>query len=116
MEKLGIAMGQRQPAVFIQGRPRYITVRDGLVKVHLVGDMGRMPDRTVLSGQLFVRDRVFGRLTWATPPTGDSFPVCLEIRSENDARGMARKDGDENSSSSALIFTTGDVKAVPEFE
>ena len=73
-----------------------------------------MPGRTVLSGRLLVRDRVYGRLTWATTPKGDSFPVCLEVYDTTGERGTLREAGDD-SPSSARIFTNAYVKAVSEF-
>ncbi|MCY1045082.1 serine/threonine-protein kinase [Corallococcus sp. bb12-1] len=115
MEKLGIELREKQPVVFIKGRPRYISVRSGLVEVHLIGNMDGLPDNTVLSGQLFVSDRVYGRITWAKTPAGDSFPVCFEIYNGSGDPGMDREEGDD-SASSARIFTTGQVRAVPEFK
>ncbi|WP_233585401.1 hypothetical protein [Corallococcus sp. CA054B] len=115
MEKLSITPGDKFHAVFIDGVPTYISVREGPTQLLLGGTWGDMPSSTVLSGRLIVRERVYGRLTWATTPAGDSFPVCMEVLAEEGDRGMAREPGD-NSPSSARIFTTGQVKAVSEFE
>ncbi|MCY1045623.1 serine/threonine-protein kinase [Corallococcus sp. bb12-1] len=115
MEKLEIDIGDKNDAVFVVARPKVISVREGPTQLILAGPWGDMPSNTVLSGRLLVRERVYGRLTWATTPKGDSFPVCMEVFAEEGERGMAREPGDD-SSSSARIFTTARVKAVSEFE
>ncbi|RYZ42978.1 MAG: serine/threonine protein kinase [Myxococcaceae bacterium] len=115
MEKLDIDIGDKNDALFVNSRPKVISVWEGPTQLLLVGNWGDMPSKTVLSGRLIVRDRVYGRLTWATTPKGDSFPVCIEVFAEEGERGMAREPGDD-STSSARIFTTARVKAVSEFE
>ncbi|MFY0579229.1 hypothetical protein ACN28S_37575 [Cystobacter fuscus] len=67
--------------------PRYnmdnnkpIAVREGPVTLELVGGWGKLPDETVLSGQLFIGEkRVHGRITQAVTPAGDTFTVCMEL-------------------------------------
>nr|WP_128800279.1 serine/threonine-protein kinase [Corallococcus coralloides] len=115
MAKLGITPGRSSVAVFFGGLRTYISVREGPTQLILAGGWEEMPTNTVLSGRLIVRERVYGRLTWATTPAGDSFPVCMEVLAEEGDRGMAREPGDD-SPSSARIFTTGLVKAVSEFK
>ncbi|WP_404370506.1 serine/threonine protein kinase [Corallococcus coralloides] len=115
MEKLDIDIGGKHNAVFVVARPEVISVREGPTQLVLAGPWGDMPSKTVLSGRLIVRDRVYGRLTWATTPKGESFPVCMEVFAEEGDRGMAREPGDD-SPSSARIFTSARVKAVSEFE
>ncbi|NRD57334.1 serine/threonine-protein kinase [Corallococcus exiguus] len=115
MEKLNIPLGRKAYAVFIIDDPKVISVREGPTELILAGPWKDMPSNTVLSGRLIVRDRVYGRLTWATTPKGDSFPVCMEVLAEDSVRGMARKPGDD-SPSSARIFTSAQVRAVSEFE
>ncbi|RKH03390.1 serine/threonine protein kinase [Corallococcus sp. CA053C] len=115
MEKLDIDMGDKHDALFVFDSPQIISVQEGPTQLVLAGPWGDMPSNTVLSGRLIVRDRVYGRLTWATPPKGDSFPICMDVYAEEGARGMARETGDD-SPSSARIYTTARVKAVSEFE
>ncbi|WP_438503729.1 serine/threonine protein kinase [Corallococcus exiguus] len=116
MAKLGIDIGDRHEAVFTRDRPQFISVREGPAQVFLYGDWEEMPHGTVLSGRLIVRDRVYGRLTSATTPKGDSFPVCLEVYDVKDGeRGMAREPGND-SPSNGRIFTSEYVRAVSEFE
>ncbi|MCY1041642.1 serine/threonine-protein kinase [Corallococcus sp. bb12-1] len=115
MGKLKIELEDKHPAPFVLSRPHFISVREGPTELILAGPWADMPSNTVLSGRLIVRDRVYGRLTWATTPKGDSFPVCMEVYAEEGARGMAREPGDD-SPSSARIFTVAYVKAVGGFE
>ncbi|NNC03684.1 serine/threonine protein kinase [Corallococcus exiguus] len=115
MAKREVEIGRRLPAVFVKGRPRTVSVGDGPIEIHLLGGWGGMPANTVLSGRAVVSDRVYGRLTWATPPQGDSFPVCFELLSEEGVKGMEREAGDD-SSIRARIFSVADVRAVSEFE
>ncbi|WP_306437696.1 serine/threonine-protein kinase [Corallococcus sp. AB049A] len=114
MEKWGIKIGDKHMAV-VDFDEKYLTVQDGPGQVSLFGQWGDMPFRTVLSGRLIVRDHVYGRLTWATTPRGDSFPVCLEVYDTTGDRGMVREAGND-SPSSARIFTSVYVKAVREFQ
>ncbi|RKH55614.1 serine/threonine protein kinase [Corallococcus aberystwythensis] len=116
MAKLNVTTGRKATVVFDDDdRPKVISVREGPTQLILAGPWGDMPSNTVLSGRLIVRERVYGRLTWATTPKGDSFPVCMEVFAEEGDRGMAREPGDD-SPSSARIFTSARVKAVSEFE
>ncbi|WP_044283718.1 serine/threonine-protein kinase [Myxococcus stipitatus] len=115
MKDLDIGIGDRGHAVFSGVGGKVVSVRDGPVRMRLAGDWEDMPGNTVLSGELVVRDRVYGRLTWATPPKGRGFPVCLEVYEDGGGRGMPREGGDD-SDSSARIFSSARVKAVSEFE
>jgi serine/threonine-protein kinase len=46
----------------------------------LQGDKVALPDRTQLSGRLYVKEgRVYGRFTEARTPLGVTYPVCLEL-------------------------------------
>ncbi|NOK11864.1 serine/threonine-protein kinase [Corallococcus exercitus] len=115
MAKRGIDIGDTHPAVFAEGDPRIISIGEGPVEVQVFANWEGLPDRTVLSGRSIVRDRVYARLTWATTPQGDSFPVCLEVHAEEGPRGMAREAGDD-SAARARIWTSAYVKAVAQFE
>ncbi|NRD58926.1 serine/threonine-protein kinase [Corallococcus exiguus] len=115
MAKWGIAIGDKHPARLAMGDPRVISIGEGPVEVYSIGDWKGLPGRTALSGRSIVRDRVYARLTWATTPEGDSFPVCFDVHAEEGPRGVAREPGDD-APSRARIFTIADVKAVAEFE
>ncbi|NOK12781.1 serine/threonine-protein kinase [Corallococcus exercitus] len=115
MKERGIRMGDKYVAAFDFSRPRIMSVSEGPTQFLLAEDVGSLPGGTAVSGRLIVRDRVYGRLTWAVTRQGDSFPVCLEVFAEEGGRGMVREPGDD-SPSSARVFTTVRVKAVHEFE
>ncbi|RKG83037.1 serine/threonine protein kinase [Corallococcus sp. CA049B] len=115
MEARKLDMGDRHEALFVVARPHVIAVREGPIQLILAGPWGDLPSNTELSGRLIVRDRVYGRLTWATTRKGDSFPICMEVLADEGDRGMAREPGDD-SPSSARIYTIARVKAVREFE
>ena len=58
--------------------------------------------------------RVYGRLTEAKVPSGETFKVCLEVRDLRGGRGIPRKvDGELES---ARIFSSVYVRAVSSFE
>ena len=47
-----------------------------------------LPDGTRLSGQLCIGEkRVYGRITQAVTPTGDTFTVCMELYEMGGERG-----------------------------
>ncbi|WP_375759373.1 protein kinase [Corallococcus exercitus] len=115
MAKRGVAIRDKQPARFSMGDSRIISIGEGPVEIHLMGGWKGLPGGSVLSGRSIVRDRVYVRLTWATTPEGDSFPVCFDAHAEEGPRGMAREAGDD-SPSHARIWTIAYVKAVTEFE
>ncbi|RKH71806.1 serine/threonine-protein kinase [Corallococcus aberystwythensis] len=117
MTDRGIEMGDKYIAAFDFTGARIMSVSEGPAQFLLAEDVGDLPGGTAVSGRLIVRDRVYGRLTWATTKQGDSFPVCLEVYEEGGSRGrgMLREPGDD-SPSSARVFTTVRVKAVREFE
>ncbi|HEX5746911.1 MAG TPA: protein kinase [Archangium sp.] len=57
-----------------------ITVRGGPVTVVTMDDKGKLEAGSALSGQLIIgKDRVYGRLTEARTPRGDTFPVCFQF-------------------------------------
>lgn len=115
MESLGIGVGRQHGATFpINGPPKAISVNEGATQLRLIGRWGRLPGDTVLSGRLIVSERVYGRLTRARTSKG-SFPVCLDVLSNQGDRGLEHKGGD-GSLSGARVFSTVEVRAVREFE
>jgi serine/threonine-protein kinase len=75
-------------------------VKEGAFSIELQGDWavgtdafdrgGRtaLPNGTRLSGQLCIGEkRVYGLITQAVTPTGDTFTVCMELR-QPDGRGL----------------------------
>ncbi|MCP3170145.1 serine/threonine-protein kinase [Myxococcus qinghaiensis] len=115
MENLGIRVGYEHPATFpIKGPPKVISVKEGASQLRLVGDWEDMPSGAVLSGRLFVGDRVYGRLTRARTSKGN-FPVCLEVLSGSGGRGLELENGGSGSEG-GRVFSTVAVRAVREFE
>ncbi|TQF08656.1 hypothetical protein FJV41_48730 [Myxococcus llanfairpwllgwyngyllgogerychwyrndrobwllllantysiliogogogochensis] len=115
MEARGIETGDYYGAQFLVERTQVIAVKDGATELRLIGKWKRMPSGTIFSGRLTVSDRVYGRFTRARTPGGESFPVCLELLAEGMEKGLERKPGDD-SPTSARVFSTGEVRAVREFE
>jgi eukaryotic-like serine/threonine-protein kinase len=80
-----------------------------------VGRGGRMalPNGTRLSGQLCIGEKlVYGRITQAVTPTGDTFTVCMELKEAGIERGMEiRPDG-----GAVKVYPFVDVRAVDRFQ
>ncbi|WP_284663379.1 serine/threonine-protein kinase [Myxococcus sp. SDU36] len=115
MARWGVKVEDHHFVTFLVSRPQVITVTDRPAEVELLGRWNRIPSSTIFSGRLIVSDRVYGRFTHARTRDGKSFPVCLELQSESLVKGLEREPGDD-SPTSARVFTTGDVRAVREFE
>jgi serine/threonine-protein kinase len=93
--QLGLRLGERHGAGMPgerQGSSEPVPVKEGPVSLELAGAwavgtdaMGRggrvvLPDGTRLTGQLCIGEkRVYGRITQAITPTGDTFTVCMEL-------------------------------------
>jgi serine/threonine-protein kinase len=83
--KLDLDVGDKQGNAeiprYIEDNNQPIPVREGPITMELVGPWGKLPDETVLSGQLFIGEkRVHGRITQAVTPAGDTFTVCMELQ------------------------------------
>ena len=90
-------------------------VREGEVTFRLGLELGRLPQRSLLKGRLFVRDRVYGRFTEARTPDGQVFPVCLVLVDGNDFfLGLQKKH--QKGSDTLMVFSEFDVRAVDRFE
>lgn len=115
MKTLGIEIGNQYPATFPTPKLSYVTVKEGETTLRLLLDWGKLPQNTLLSGRLIFGDgRVYGRLTEAKVPGGDTFKVCLEMRDEEGGRGAIREP--DGGPESARIFSTVRVRAVSSFE
>jgi serine/threonine-protein kinase len=117
MRTLGIDIWNEHSATFhhTAKSASFITVREGETTLRLVLDWGKLPGKTLLSGRLIFGDgRVYGRITEAKVPGGETFKVCLEVRDEEGGRGAIREPG--GGPESARIFSTVTVLAVSSFE
>lgn len=112
MKALGIEVGAQHYATFLTPKAMYFSVREGDTTIRTLLDWGKLPDDTLLSGRLiFGERRVYGRLTEAKVPGGETFKVCLEVLDANGGRGAERYPPE-----SARIFSSVYVRAVSSFE
>ena len=75
-----------------KGKP--VPVKEGAFSIEVQGDWdvdGRtaLPNGTRLSGQLCIGEKlVYGHITQAVTPTGDTFTVCMELKQPGVERGL----------------------------
>ncbi|WP_257454311.1 serine/threonine protein kinase [Archangium lipolyticum] len=126
--QLGMDLGDRG-SVDLPGK-KYrnnepVPVKDGPISLVLVGDWdvgtdargrgGRtaLPNGTRLSGQLCIGEkRVYGRITQAVTPAGDTFTVCMELWEYSGERGIEI----EPDGGAVKVHPIADVRAVDRFE
>jgi serine/threonine-protein kinase len=94
---------------------QYIDVRMGPgITVRQLGDWGKLPMGTVISGELFPGPgRVYGRFTQAHHPNGHTYPVCMEL-SDGPEDGVKNESG--NGRDTARIVSTQVLRAVKRFK
>jgi serine/threonine-protein kinase len=126
--QLGIPLGKRHGAAMPgekHGSSEPVPVKEGPISLELAGAWevgpqaefrgGRvvLPDGTRLSGQLCIGEkRVYGRITQAVTPAGDTYTVCMELWDQEGHRGV-----DIESDGGAIkVFPRVDVKTVERFE
>jgi serine/threonine-protein kinase len=118
METLHIENGQEAAGSFpVVGGTKPVTVNK-FSTFTLEQTLGDLRPGTVLSGRLiFAEGRVYGRFTQARQAKskgGQTYPVCLELRSRAGELGAeVMRDG---GSDSAVISSDQDVRAVDRFE
>ena len=114
---LGFDINQRYYAAFIDpnGLMAPLAVREGASTLWLRTQSGKLTTDTLLSGRLFFGEkRVYGRFTQLQRPTGESYPVCLELWGRDDAPGVELKA--RLGPDTARIFSDVLVRAVKRFE
>jgi len=90
-------------------------VHEGTSTLWLRTQSGNLTTDTILSGRLFFGEkRVYGRFTQLQRPTGESYPVCLELWGTDNAPGVELKA--RLGPDTARIFSDVDVRAVKRFE
>jgi len=117
MEELGIRLGYKRTVVLnvIRGEPHVISVNAGEVQVRLGEGWEGLRSASVVTGQLTLGDRVYGRFTSAvTHDRRATYPVCMELFSLDGERGLERKPGGD--ANSARVFAVGQLKPVDHFE
>jgi hypothetical protein len=85
MTALGLRLGDMKSVEWSRGRGRAIPVREDS-PVTVFGDWDTptgktaLPTNTRLSGRVYIGEkRVYGRFTEARTPSGETYPVCLEL-------------------------------------
>lgn len=117
--QLGIPIGDRGGSAVFPGweKRKPVPVNEGAFSIELQGDWevdGRtaLPNGTRLSGQLCIGEkRVYGLITQAVTPTGDTFTVCMELR-QPDGRGL----GIEPDGGAIRVHPFVDVRTVDRFQ
>jgi len=94
--QLGIPIGNRGGSAVFPGweKGKPVPVKEGPFSIEVQGDWdvdGRtaLPNGTRLSGQLCIGEKlVYGHITQAVTPTGDTFTVCMELKQPGVERGL----------------------------
>jgi serine/threonine-protein kinase len=82
MKQLDIRRGQMGDAQEVNAhRTELMTVKAGPVTLELYKPLGKLPEGTLLKGQLFLgKQYVYGRFTEAqVVSSGEHFPICLQL-------------------------------------
>jgi serine/threonine-protein kinase len=117
MKKLGIRLGYERAVILnvIRGEPHVISVNAGEAQVRLGEGWEGLRSASVVSGQLILGNRVYGRFTSAvTHDRRATYPVCMELIGLDGKRGLERKPGSD--ADSARVFPLGQLKPVDHFE
>jgi serine/threonine-protein kinase len=126
--QLGLEIGDTgivgMPGAKIRSNER-LSVKEGPVSLELKGGwavggdaLGRggqvvLPDGTRFSGQLCIGEkRVYGLITQAVTPTGDTFTVCMELRQPGVKRGLEI----EPDGGAIRVYPFVDVRTVDRFK
>jgi hypothetical protein len=117
--QLGIPIWDRGGVAGFPGweEQKPIPVKEGPFSIELLADWdveGRtaLPRGTRLSGQLCIGEkRVYGLITQAVTPTGDTFTVCMEVIEQGDRGLEIEPEGGE-----VRVYWFPVVRAVDRFE
>jgi serine/threonine-protein kinase len=126
MAALGLPLGETSSVEWSDVRGRAVPVREDS-PIFIFGDWepgadftGRggthvaLPDRTRLSGRLyFGQGRVYGRFTEARTPTGETYPVCMDLFDEGEV-GMVLEP--ESQPGKPMVAPVSDVRVVHRFQ
>ncbi|ATB42781.1 serine/threonine protein kinase [Cystobacter fuscus] len=78
--RLGLYIGDDYGTIVNREYGGPLTVREGEVTFSVWGDHEGLVDKTLVLGRLYlVPGRVYGRFTRVILPTGESYPVCMEL-------------------------------------
>ncbi|MFY0564956.1 serine/threonine protein kinase [Archangium lansingense] len=95
---------------------QFVPVREGELTVESIGPYGRLPGRTIFAGRLyFGTERVYGRFTKATLPSGETVPVCLQLMTiGSNALGTDKEAG--STPTRPVVYSVVTAEAVERFE
>jgi serine/threonine-protein kinase len=118
MTALGLRLGDMKTVDWSDARGRPFPVREDS-PVFLFGawvtstDQVTLPHGTRMSGRIYFGEkRVYGRFTEARTPTGQTYPVCLELW-DDDELGSAIEP--ESAPGKPLVSIAADVRVVDRF-
>ena len=118
MTALGLRLGDMETVEWTEARGRPFPVREDS-PVIVFGDWDTptgktaLPDRTRLFGRIHVGEkRVYGRFTEARTPSGETYPVCMELWDDGEL-GAAIKP--ESTPGKPLVSVNADARVVDRF-
>ena len=117
-KELGITVpGEASIATFLAagGKRSFVNVREGPVSFLMQGALGKLPHETELHGRLYFSERIYGRITEARTPTGETYPVCMEVLSTSAERGLER-DQPGDTPESVKLYWAVRLRQVTSFE
>ena len=116
---LGLRVGEKTSVEWSDVRGRAIPVREDS-PVFVFGNWRTstrqlaLPGKTRLSGRLyFGQGRVYGRFTEARTPTGETYPVCMELFDEGK---VGLKLEPESEPGKPMVVPSTDVRVVDRFQ
>jgi serine/threonine-protein kinase len=119
MTALGLRLGEMGVVDWTEVRGRTFPVREDS-PVFVFGDWDTptgktaLPTNTRLSGRIYIGEkRVYGRFTEARTPSGETYPVCLELW-DNDQLGAAIEEP-ESEPGKPQVSPSADVRVVDRF-
>ncbi|HZH77671.1 MAG TPA: hypothetical protein VEY88_16720 [Archangium sp.] len=118
MTALGLRLGETTSVEWSDVRGRAVPVREDS-PVFVFGDWDTpsgqtaLPGYTRLSGRLYFGEkRVYGRFTEARTPTGETYPVCMELMDDGEV-GMALEP--ESEPGKPMVEPGPEVRVVDRF-
>jgi serine/threonine-protein kinase len=116
---LGLSLGETSTVDWSDVRGRAIPVRED-TPVFVFGNWRTstgqlaLPGKTRLSGRLYFGEgRVYGRFTEARTPTGETYPVCMEMIEEEDV-GLPLEP--ESAPGKPMVSPVTEVRVVDRFQ
>jgi serine/threonine-protein kinase len=119
MTALGLRLGDMKSVEWTEVRGRAFPVREDS-PVTVFGDWDTPTGKTALPGYTrlfgrvyFGKKRVYGRFTEARTPSGETYPVCLELWDEGELGAAIEP---ESEPGKPLVSPGADVRVVDRFK